>query len=161
PRHRIPDLLRIDHNRRSPRALIEAAGGIGADAALEPLFVQEPLELVANGFGTLLGAAAFRIARLTPIGADENVSFEMWHGPSAWQSPPDHHALDLAGSFINAQRANVTVQPLGRRPGQKACAAVKLERLVDDALRGLGRKQLGHGRFALRALAAIVHSRRA
>ena len=82
----VPALLGVDDDRRAARALVEAARGVRADAALEPALVQEPLELVLERLTALRGAVALGVPRLAPVRADEDVPVEvgLGHGTSRY-----------------------------------------------------------------------------
>ena len=76
----IPDCFRINHNVWPMLALIEAAGVIGANSALQSPLGEFLLESCVQ-FGTSAGiAAAARMVLRPHIAADKNVAFEFRHG---------------------------------------------------------------------------------
>ena len=56
----------------------------------------------------------------------------------------DDELLDLGRPLVDAERANLAVEPLDDARRDDAEPAVELHGAVDDALRGLGREHLGH-----------------
>src|SRR5690349_136359 len=73
----------------------------------------------------------------------------------------DHQPLDLAGPFANGAEFYITVELFHRVILQEAVAAVNLHRLVGYTHRRLRGEQLGHRRFLVHVLAAVLHPRRA
>jgi hypothetical protein len=74
----VPDLIRINYNRRAEFALIEASGLIGANefhAALRKLRFEQALQFALSG-GI---AASARMALFALIHADENVFCQLRH----------------------------------------------------------------------------------
>src|SRR3954463_487036 len=73
----VPALLGVHDDGDAARALVQAAGRVGAHAPLDAALVQQALELVAHGLAALLGTAPLRIAGIAPVRADEHVLFEV------------------------------------------------------------------------------------
>ena len=86
----IPDLLGVDHDRAAVFALIEAPGGVGAHAPLEPTLGELLFEPLAHLLGALGGAGTLWVRRISAVGADEDVLVEMGHPTSFYSvfSPP-------------------------------------------------------------------------
>ena len=73
----------------------------------------------------------------------------------------DDQLLHLGGAFVDAQRADFTVQALDRVIADDAEAAEELNRGVDDLLRAFGGGQLGHGSLGRDIVALVAFPRRA
>jgi hypothetical protein len=69
----VPDVFGIDDDGRPLLALIEAAGLVGANAAIDAALGQRLLEGLLQRLGSGRIAAAARVAGLTAIAADEDV----------------------------------------------------------------------------------------
>ena len=68
----------------------------------------------------------------------------------------DHDLLDLAGAFVDAQRANVAVEALDDLAARDSAAAEELHGAVADASRGFGCKPLRHRGLARHARRAAI-----
>ena len=68
--------------------------------------------------------------------------------PSFEQFARDDELLHFGRAFVDAQRADLAVQPLDRLLADHAQAAAHLHRRVDHLLRAFGGGQLGHRGFA-------------
>src|SRR3954453_1699619 len=68
----------------------------------------------------------------------------------------DDQTLDLRRALVDAQGADLPVEPLDDASDGHAEPAEQLDGLVDGALRGLGRMQLRHRRLAAHAPAEHV-----
>src|SRR5690606_8906132 len=75
--------------------------------------------------------------------------------------PVDHHALDLAGAFVDLGDAGVAEVALDREVLGVAVAAQHLDGGVGHAAGGLGGDQLGHRRLARGAEPAVLEPGRA
>src|SRR6476469_5249420 len=92
--------------------------------------------------------------------ASGNVNPESEPDPRGWSATEhlagDDDLLNLAGAFVDPQRANLPVESLDGGPTDNAAGPEQLDRTVDDLLRRLGGDQLGHGRFTSDAGGALV-----
>ena len=75
----VEDALRINHDVRPVLALVETAGGVGADERTEAAFFDLGLKGVPQRFGTFRIAAAARMPRRALIATDEEVMRERGH----------------------------------------------------------------------------------
>src|SRR5919112_2835436 len=87
-------------------------------------------------------------------------SFRAVHGGK--HGTGDDELLDLGRALVDAQRTDLAIQPLDDAAHRDAEAAEELHGVIDRALRGLGRVQLGHRRLARDAAAPdVLRPRRA
>src|SRR5262249_14834927 len=77
------------------------------------------------------------------------------------QRARDHEALDLGGALVDLHDARIAVEAFDRVFLHVAVAAVDLDRLVGDPVRGLAGVELGHRRLARERTSAILEPRRA
>src|SRR3989454_8383668 len=75
---------------------------------------------------------------------------------SLLERPADHHALDVARTFVDLRHAHVAPQALHGKVGDVAVAAVNLNGVRAHALGHLGGKELRHRRLADAGLAAAA-----
>src|SRR5260370_629493 len=72
----VPDALGIDDNAAASRAVVEAAGLVGADLLVEPARAQRFLELLQDPRRSLARAVALGIVGVALVEADEEVLLE-------------------------------------------------------------------------------------
>ena len=83
----VPDRFGIDDDGDAVLALVEAAGGVDADAFGEAALFDEFLEAFSNGLRIFCGAAAAGMARLALVRTDEDVAFVSGHWTLGLRKP--------------------------------------------------------------------------
>src|SRR5688572_21701293 len=78
----VPDIFRIDNDGRALLALIETAGLIGANAAVDAALGEGLLERLLQRLGPGRIAGAAHVAGLAAVATNEQVLVERGHGES-------------------------------------------------------------------------------
>jgi hypothetical protein len=148
----IPDGFRIDNDRGTEFALIEASRLIGTnvfDAARGQFSFEQALQLAL----TRGVAASARVARLTLIHTNENMSVEFWHGKSLAQGALTQvscrgsggiflaSALDASDDANPEQDDSAHGDPVGRNVHEVSA----IDQTADQDQKSESVKSEGHG----------------